>query len=194
MAFVLLGLAAHAGPLPGDQALASMLHGAMGTAAGSGLAVVSTLVDSTRFYPAQLVLAAVFWWARLRRAAVALVLGAGVEIAVWAAKILFGRLRPAFPDPGDLVSDASFPSGHTARVASTAAILVILVAWPRRRWRLPAAIVAATAVLLIALARVSLGVHWPSDVIGGALAGTLWAAAVVYGSGRLVSGSDDERR
>lgn len=53
----------------------------------------------------------------------------------------------------------SFPSGHVARVA----FLVLAFGW---RWP-----IAVAVVFGMALTRVYLGDHWPSDVIGGWLLG-----------------------
>lgn len=61
-------------------------------------------------------------------------------------------------------SDFSFPSGHTC--ASFAAALVCLKMLPRR-YGVPAVILAC----LIAFSRMYLGVHYPTDILGGLLAG-----------------------
>ena len=65
----------------------------------------------------------------------------------------------------------SFPSGHAAAAFATATVLVLTY----RRWRawLPALIGAS----LIALSRVYLGVHYPSDILGGAVVGLGTGAA-----------------
>ena len=98
-------------------------------------------------------------------------------------KPLIGRIRPfavntavelLIPPP----LDASFPSGHTA--ASFAAVFA-LRASGSPLWK-PALAVAA----VIAFSRLYLYVHWPSDVLGGALLGAFlgwagaWTAKQVY--------------
>ena len=91
-------------------------------------------------------------------------------------KPLIGRLRP-FVERPDVVllipppGDASFPSGHTA--ASFAAVFA-LKASGSPLWK-PALLWA----LLIAFSRLYLYVHWPSDVLGGAVLGAVvgWLGA-----------------
>ncbi|WP_454293279.1 phosphatase PAP2 family protein [Salana multivorans] len=104
-------------------------------------------------------------------AAVAMVASAG---AVQVLKWLFDRERP---DLMLVTSDAgSFPSGHTAN-AATLAVLAVAVAASRWRWWVGA--VGALYILLMAVRRLVLGVHWCTDVLGGALAGAGAALLVV---------------
>ncbi len=67
----------------------------------------------------------------------------------------------------------SFPSGHSGFVAS-----LLTALWPllRRHWRLPALLFAA----LMAVSRISLGVHFPADVAYGLFIGfaVTWAVRV----------------
>ncbi|MFE9424623.1 phosphatase PAP2 family protein [Kitasatospora sp. NPDC006697] len=126
-------------------------------------------------------LAAAWLWAIGARtlaawtAAQALV-GWGVQ---WAVKLLVDRPRPSWPDPVATAPGPAFPSGHAMAVAITGATLVALV-WPRvdRPARIACSAVAVAASLLIGFTRIALGVHWPSDVLGG------WflAAAVLGGT------------
>lgn len=67
--------------------------------------------------------------------------------------------------------DFSFPSGHTG--SSFAAAVVIFYMCPRK-YGVPALILA----VLISLSRLYLGVHYPTDVLGGAVTGTLIALGV----------------
>jgi len=75
----------------------------------------------------------------------------------------------------------AFPSGHATLTPLVFGLgaLIWSAPWPRAT-RL--ALVGATALLslLIAFSRVYLGMHWPSDVIGGLLVGTGWAALWVW--------------
>ena len=76
-----------------------------------------------------------------------------------------------------LVLDASFPSGHTA--ASFAAVFA-LKASGSRLWK-PALVLAAA----IAFSRLYLYVHWPSDVLFGAVLGTALGYAGAWLAGRF---------
>jgi len=86
------------------------------------------------------------------------------------------------PVLGDRPGNPSFPSGHAA--SSFAAALSLSRAWPAARiplWAL---------AVLISVSRAYLGLHYPSDVLGGALVGLACAMLVVGGT----SWSRPERR
>ena len=84
----------------------------------------------------------------------------------------FGRVRPQFPDMEKL-THPGFPSGHTVSVAAfaTAIALVLVRLWPRH-WVLVTTC-AVVWVGLVALSRVVLGVHWPTDVLAAACLGAV---------------------
>lgn len=110
---------------------------------------------------------------RRRRAALLLVILFGGRLLVELQKWLFGNERP--PSDGHLVvaESLAFPSAHAANSMITyVAIAALVPVAPRLR-----AVAMGLAVLLailIGLTRLGLGVHWPSDVIGGWAFGLLW--------------------
>lgn len=96
--------------------------------------------------------------------------GLGGALLVVISKLLIARPRPALWETLPL-SSYSFPSGHTLGTAACAGALVIVLArrHPMRRslWLT----LGLGWVLLVGLSRLTLGVHWPSDVLAGASAG-----------------------
>lgn len=77
------------------------------------------------------------------------------------------------------VSGMSFPSGHAMMSSVIYLTLAILIAKASRdiRTKLFVLVVAMTLAGLVGLSRVYLGVHWFSDVVGGWVAGGVWAMA-----------------
>ena len=92
-------------------------------------------------------------------------------------KAVFDRPRPDLIPHEVTVFTPSFPSGHAMMSAVVYLTLAALVArlMRRRRLKLYAMSVAAVFTLLIGLSRVYLGVHWPTDVLAGWMAGASWA-------------------
>ncbi|MDU8999348.1 MULTISPECIES: phosphatase PAP2 family protein [Streptomyces] len=123
------------------------------------------------------------WWPALWVTA-ACVLGTVVQQSLKAA---VGRARPVWPDPVDSAHYAAFPSGH----AMTATVVCGLLLWllqlygAGRALRRTALALAVVSVVGVGLTRVWLGVHWPSDVLGGWLLGALVVALAVMTHERL---------
>ncbi len=100
-------------------------------------------------------------------------------------KHLFHRVRPwvDFPALIPLVHEGdplSFPSGHTS---AAFAFALAFVRAGSKRWAKVAVVVLAT---LMALSRLYVGVHYPTDVLGGFVAGDLAGLAGWYLSLQLV--------
>jgi membrane-associated phospholipid phosphatase len=134
--------------------------------------------------PPGIVLAAIFLFKRWHRGALLVVVtmaGAGLLDAL--LKQSFRRVRPAAFFDYPLPTSASFPSGHAFFAASFFGGLAVLVSARVRNPLLQALIWtgAAVLILLVGLSRVYLGVHYPSDVLAGYAAATVWVAAVAFG-------------
>lgn len=82
---------------------------------------------------------------------------------------------------GSVSGLSSYPSGHVTRAVLVYGLLAfIAVRMAERRWvRLAAVPVAVLACALMAVDRLYLGVHWESDVLGGALLGAVALASAV---------------
>jgi undecaprenyl-diphosphatase len=113
-------------------------------------------------------------WARRKEAAIVtfVVIMVG-RLLVEAQKYSIGRFRPEDEVHLVPVSTPSFPSGHSAN-SMIVCLTLAIVFFGHTRWRYPAAALAVLLSVCIGISRIMLGVHWPTDVIGGWAFGLLW--------------------
>jgi len=107
----------------------------------------------------------------------ALALG-GSALLNLAAKHSFARERPSLWQSIAPEDTFSFPSGH-AMGSMTLAWVGLLLAW-RTPWRWPVVAVAVPFTALVGLSRVYLGVHFPSDILAGWAAASVWAVCCFF--------------
>lgn len=103
----------------------------------------------------------------------------GSALSNLALKNLFERARPeVLLDP---LSGYSFPSGHSSAAFAFCLVLGVLAGRGQPpRWRATWMLIAAIPASCVAVSRVYLGAHWPTDVIAGALlASTLCALSLL---------------
>ena len=146
------------------------------------LKLLSTIGSAVVYVPLFAAVAAwLAWWQRLPRlAAFVVVTTAGSTLLNALVKLAVDRARPVLDDPVAHAGGMSFPSGH-AQSAMVAASVLLLVFLPllRGAWRWVAVGVAVVYVLAIGFARVTLGVHYVSDVLAGYVLGAAWVAAMI---------------
>jgi undecaprenyl-diphosphatase len=92
-------------------------------------------------------------------------------------KSLFNRPRPDLVPHLARVYTSSFPSGHSMLSAIVYLTLgsLLAAAMPNVRLKLYVLSVAVLLTTFVGLSRVYLGVHYPTDVLAGWLAGLVWA-------------------
>ena len=114
---------------------------------------------------------------RWKLTAYILVTVAGGILISGIAKEFFDRSRPDLVPHGSLIQTASFPSGHSMMAAVTYLTLGVLIARVQSRFILKVYVmsVAVLLTIFVGVSRVYLGVHWPTDVAAGWLAGGAWS-------------------
>lgn len=131
-----------------------------------------TFTGSSRvLFPVTTVATIALLWARRRFEA--LLIAASVisgSIVIYIVKVAVGRIRPTLWET-ELYWGSSFPSGHTLAVAAFAIAVAVCVGRIRpAAYRLTLSI-AILWISLVALSRLVLGVHWPTDVLVAACIG-----------------------
>lgn len=134
-----------------------------------------TQFGSRYFIVIAFLLLAIFLFRKRRRRAAATVfftlLGSG--LAIYFFKENFNRLRP----DGCPLDDPSFPSGHAVLsfyFYGTLFSLITRFVKLKKRKVLILGACFGLLVLLIALSRIYLGCHYPSDILGGFILGGIW--------------------
>ena len=168
LAMLLLG----GGPL--DRSIYEALYAGGNPALVTIARIFTFLGEPTVLIGAGFLVAAWLWRRKRLHLALALLLvilvGRGLSEV---QKYWIARARPTLEPHLVVVKTSSFPSGHAA--SSMIFYLTLALALTAgTRWQRPAAALAIALSFLIGISRVMLGVHWPSDVVGGWTFGMLW--------------------
>src|SRR5579883_1591579 len=120
----------------------------------------------------------------------------GASVMVLTLKVLFHQARPQVFPPLVHESNYSFPSGHSL---TSFAVWGFMAWWvvsiePREAWRWVLGLLSLCVAALVALSRLYLGVHWPTDVLAGMFLAFGWVALCITGHRWLTRHARRERR
>jgi len=163
---------------PVDELVLQFIHTHVPAALIGFFEAVTLTGSGYVLFPLSIVIVVALLFARRRFEALLLavsVVSGGIVMHV--LKVFVGRTRPALWET-EWYWGSSFPSGHTLLVAAFAAAVAIVVTriWPRMR--IFAMLIAAVWVFSVAISRLVLGVHWPTDVLAAACIGAFLPLAV----------------
>jgi len=133
------------------------------------------------------------WLCGYRYLAIGLVVSlVAAFLASTVLKITIARQRPDIVEHAALTFTASFPSGHAFLSAATLLTIASFVGLASRRTDIARFCMAMAVIVtgLIGLSRIYLGVHWPTDVLGGWCLGIVWSGVATAWLGRRMATSD----
>src|SRR5436305_1519877 len=170
---------------PADRAIYEALYAGHRPALLAIARFFTLLGEPTWLIGASAVIALWLWYAGRARVGLVLVtVTLTGRLLGEAQKYWISRARPDVEPHLVVVKTSSFPSGH-ATSSMIFYLTLALALTAGTRWHRNAAAGAILVSLLIGTSRVMLGVHWPSDVIGGWAFGMLWVLLTLRLSERL---------
>jgi undecaprenyl-diphosphatase len=122
-----------------------------------------------------------YLWLKLRRPDLAIIVGVttvGNYLIGMALKLAFERPRPALWHARGEYTGSGYPSGHVMAVTSVVGVIAVLLY--EKRGAISPLVVWVTLLIATCYSRLYLGVHWPSDVDGGLLAGGTWFVGILW--------------
>ena len=162
-----------------DRQVAAWAHAAASVPFIEAMRWVSVLQGTAGMLALTAVAVALLWHAGQRRVVPVLLASVpGGMLLNVAVKHAVQRPRPDWGYALQMPASFSFPSGHVAGATLFYGLAVVWF-WPRLRtgWaRVALSLAAVSMVLLIAVSRIVLGVHYASDCVGAVIEGVLWLA------------------
>lgn len=184
-ALILFGLMAEdvvEGDLIGfDRPLLIWLHSGSSAWLDSAMRIITTLGSVWTVVP--VLMLAMLAYRRDRPAMLYLLAAnAGSALLNLAAKHGFERIRPTYWTPLVHETSYSFPSGHAMQTMALVTSLWLVRRHIARPW--PMLVLGGCYVFLVGTSRLYLGVHYPSDVLGGWCAAVIWCYGLALALGR----------
>jgi undecaprenyl-diphosphatase len=163
-----------------DTFVTPLIHGVASPTLDRLMNIATTLGSNLVIPPIFVAeIAILFWIKRPGAALFQAIVSGGALLLNGFMKVFFHRPRPVLPW-AQALPDFSFPSGHTMNAfACYVGLAIVIWSIAGRRWGLLALAISLVVVTCVGLSRIYLGVHYPTDVIGGVLAGTSWVLIVL---------------
>ncbi len=158
-----------------DEPLRRSLYAGEDEVLARNAILISWMGRGVVLIPLTIVAAIYLYFRRRIRSALLLIIVFGGRLLVELQKMIIGRDRPGADEHLEAVYSLSFPSGHAANSMITYVAIALLVPVRQRNRAISVGLGLALA-LQSGWSRVALGVHWPSDVVGGWAFGLFWIA------------------
>jgi undecaprenyl-diphosphatase len=162
-----------------DIALYRELYVGGGTTLARNAAIFTRIGSGLFLMPLGVGAAIYLAFRRKRRTALLLIMIFGGRFLVELQKVLIARPRPGISPHLEVVNSPAFPGGHAANAMITYLAIALLLP-VRQRNRAIAVGIALALVIQVGFSRVMLGVHWPSDVLGGWAFGAIWVMVCMW--------------
>lgn len=140
--------------------------------------VITDLGDRYAYFAVIGILTLIFLQKRKGKLALQILFVSG--LSAWATVVLkntYQRQRPGIEHLVE-IGGLSFPSGHALSAMAFYSFCIYLIwrymRWPA--WRIVLTLMCGLLIVAIGASRVYLGVHYPSDVIAGFVAGLIWSS------------------
>ncbi|HFR3771321.1 TPA: phosphatase PAP2 family protein [Streptococcus suis] len=173
LAFVILGYTVKFYPevVAGfDTALQTLVRGNLPSTASQFWTSITVLGNTVIILTISLLLAAFFYFYKKWKMEASLILAsfAVMGVASTALKYVYQRPRPSIEWLIDTIG-YSYPSWHTASTMMIAGAVVIIIQQRMKKGALKLLLQAGLLILaaLVAISRIYIGVHFPTDIIGG---------------------------
>ena len=167
---------------PGDEGVLEAFQGLETSWLSAAARNVTQLGSAAVIAVSILALGTFLWITGRRRDAMGCVFIALAELSGFGIKELVGRPRPEFVLFPPAPESAAFPSGHAVHAVLFFGFLIHLCWFHMGSTRLRVALQGfiALSILTISVSRIYLGVHWPSDVLGGYLYGAFFLWILIW--------------